>query len=568
MSPIELEEIGTTGCDVVSNRADLRRDIHVFVGYVGEHEVKRGHRDNQLPSAHRQRLARLMSDPAQAGQTDEDGISPWIRHVDEVCLELQLVGYDTEGSCAGWSSSSASFPDNFIQRKGAQYERFLDLPLAAQEERIRAIHLDGPGKRPSEFFVEGPLSRLDRFDSWASATGVVPTIRFAEVRSKLLGLLAECPTGVWFSTRSLLEHLRRHDPWFLIPERVPAAAAAAGFKKPGRYVNFIERKRGDWANRTSIADRDPEGFAKVEGRFLERFLEGIPLVLGYVEVAYLKRRPDDAALEPTRGLLAAFRVTERLRPALRGAIAAPKVTVLPNFEVHVESLFFPAKLESRLLLLGEATQRGIVSVYRLTKSKVAASLALNPEFDVIKSLEELSGRELPANVAAELNEWAGHSEKFILYGGFGLLEGRRDEAGADRFVVESISPTFAVVRSPAGLYRHLETTEQVPAAIRHPDHALAAPAGVRTRLAPSVARSTAGARKPVRIQRTVETTLRFLDAQAHGAFLKILLDARCVLPADAGALTLRYGKRAEPLVKDCLKKLAEQYPVAFEDVEK
>ena len=45
----------------------------------------------------------------------------------------------------------------------------------------------------------------------------------------------------------------------------------------GRYGNFVERKRGDWGNRNPISDKDPEGFAKVEGRYLERFLEGIPL---------------------------------------------------------------------------------------------------------------------------------------------------------------------------------------------------------------------------------------------------------------------------------------------------
>lgn len=566
MNPIELEEIGIEDLEVVANRADVRRDIHAFVDYIQRFDVKRGHRDNQFPLAHRQRLARSMSDPAQACPSAKNGTSPWVEHVDAVCLALQFVQYDTKGIYAGWTSSSPSFPDNYIKLDVGHYKRFLDLPLQKQEERIRAVHLNGIGHRSCEFFTEGPLSRLDRFDAFGSATGVVPTIPFPMVRFKLLNLLADCPSGIWFSAQSLVDHLRRRDPWFLIPERVPAAVAAEA-RDPGRYANFSEGKRGDWKRGATISDADPEGFAKVEGRFVERFLEGIALVMGYVEVAY-KTSQTDNGVAPSRGLLAAFRVTERLRPAMREAIARPKVIVLPNFEVHVESLFFPARIESQLLLLGEVTQRGIVTVYRLNKSMVAALLAENPEVDVIGDLEELSKRDLPANVKVELEEWAGHSDKFILYKGFGLLEGRRDDADADRFVVEPISPTFAIVRSPDKLHHHLESAEQVPTRIRHPDKALAAPAGVRTRLAPSGSPERAAARKKPRIQRMVKTTLRFLDVEAHAAFQKILLDARCPLPSDGGALTVCYGRQSERLVKECLKKLGEQYPVALEDVEK
>jgi len=565
MTPIELEATDIANLDVVTNPADLRRDIHVFVDYARRYEIKRGHRDNQLPIAHRQRLARLMSDPRIA-QVGEDGSARWIEHVDAVCLGLGFVRYDTEGIYAGYTSSSESYPDNYIKWDGTQYERFLDLRIIEQEQRILGIHLKEAGTGASEFFSEGPLSRLDRFDRWGSATGVIPSIPFAKVRMHLLDLLAGCPSGVWFSTQSLIEQLRLRDPWFLIPERVPAAVAART-SRSGRYSNFIERKRGDWGNRDAISDRDPEGFAKVEGRFVERFLEGIPLVLGYTDVAYSKRK-ETSEIEPSRGLLLAFRVTERLRAALRGEVVAPKITVLPNFEVHVESLFFPAKIDGQLLALGELTQRGVVTVYRLTKAKVAAVMAADPRAGVIDNLKALSGRDLPANVEAELTEWAGHSEKFILYEGFGLLEGRRERAGAEGFVVEAISPNFAVVRSPAGLYQHLEKTEQVPLRIRHSEPVLATPAGVQSRVAPSARAPGESSRKPARIRRIVQTTLCFADAEVHAAFLKVMLDAKCVVPADRQALTVSYGKKLEPLVKECLKKLNEQCPLAVENVEK
>ena len=192
---------------------------------------------------------------------------------------------------------------------------------------------------------------------------------------------------------------------------------------------------------TPISEKDPEGFAKVEGRFIERFLEGIPLVLGYTEVAYTRRKTE-TSIEPSRGLLPAFRITERLRRAVRREIAEPKVTVLPNFEVHVESLFFPARTEAQLRPLGELVQRGIVTVFKLTKPKVAAALAAQADQNAIETLKALSGRELPPNVEHELRDWAGHSEKFILYEGFGVFEGRREATGVGRFVVETISPSL------------------------------------------------------------------------------------------------------------------------------
>jgi hypothetical protein len=68
------------------------------------------------------------------------------------------------------------------------------------------------GGRGNEFFSQGPLARLDGFDWRGSACGVLPTIPFPSVRRRLLQLLAECPSGIWFSTASLIEHLQRHDP--------------------------------------------------------------------------------------------------------------------------------------------------------------------------------------------------------------------------------------------------------------------------------------------------------------------------------------------------------------------
>ena len=313
--PLKLEEIAVAGLDVFANPSDLRQDLHVLVEFARGHEIKRGHRDNLIPRPVQQRLAKLMSHPAHAGGTDQEGFSLWIDHVDSLCLALKLVSYDTKGIYAGYSSSEPSFPDNYIQVDEQRYERFIGLSLQAQEAAILEAHLGNLALTGTEFFSRGPLTRSDGFEGWGSATGVLPTIPFSKVRQHLLELLAGCPVGVWFSTASLVEHLRLNEPWFLIPKEIPATVRATTMR-PGRYGNFIEHKRGDWSNRNSISDKDPEGFAKVEGRYVERFLEGIPLVLGYTEVAYLKTK-QPSEIEPWRGLLPAFRVTERLVRAMR-----------------------------------------------------------------------------------------------------------------------------------------------------------------------------------------------------------------------------------------------------------
>src|SRR5260370_6613780 len=160
------------------------------------------------------------------------------------------------------------------------------------------------------------------------------------------------------------------------------------------------------------------------------------MVVGYTDLAYVNRWRESEN-EPSRGLSPAFRVTERLRRVMRKEVPAPKVTVLPNFEIHVESLFFPAQTEAQLRPLSDLVKRGVVSVFKLTKPKVAATLAAHPEQKPIETLQALSGRPLPANVREELGDWAGHSDTFILYEGFGLLEGQRQTGGKGHVVLQA-----------------------------------------------------------------------------------------------------------------------------------
>ena len=94
---MEIEPIDVARLDVPTRLPDLRRDLHVFVEYVRDREVKRSHRGNSLSKADAKRLAKLMSDADAAEEVDETGSSAWVDFVDDVALKLGFVHYDTEG---------------------------------------------------------------------------------------------------------------------------------------------------------------------------------------------------------------------------------------------------------------------------------------------------------------------------------------------------------------------------------------------------------------------------------------------------------------------------------------
>ena len=84
---------------------------------------------------------------------------------------------------------------------------------------------------------------------------------------------------------------------------------------------------------------------------------------------------------------------------------------------------------------------------------------------------------------------------------------------------------------------------------------------------PAAAPPSAPVKRPVKVRRSLRTTLWFADGEAHAAFCQLLLDAKCVLAADRRALTVSYPPQAEPQVKECLRKLKETYTLAVEDIE-
>ncbi len=315
---LNLQPFDVQKCEILVNPNDIRRDLHIYVDYMRNREVKRAYRSNDLPSADYKRIIKLMGHP-EIPQTDEFGGPSWLDYVDRLALELGWVDYDTEGEYVGYSSQSPSFPDNYIVFVQKNYEEFLaKSPLEQEVHLLTALIQKGARKKrdfdydANEFYSQSILGWLDSFPTWGAATGVMPSLDFTEIRRFLFDLLALCEDGVWYSTASLIAYLKKNHPYFLIPQKPKPDRWG---RKTTRYGNFFESKERYGHSRDPIPDDASDGFERVEGRYVERFLENIPLTLGYVDVAYTQKRGGGY---PEKGRLQAFRVNRRFLHLMQG----------------------------------------------------------------------------------------------------------------------------------------------------------------------------------------------------------------------------------------------------------
>jgi hypothetical protein len=551
--------------DVVSNSRELRRDIHVFVNYIRERDVKRTYRSNDLPKSDIKRLAKLIGDQETLEEVQATGTSPWIDFIDRLALTLGFVRYDTEGEYVGYSSTTESYPDNYIRFREQTDEQFLSYSTIEQEACILNALIKRYDDRDNEFFSNTcSLSVLDRFDTFGCATGVVPSIRFDKARKCLLDLLKECKSGVWYSTASFIQYLKKEHPFFLIPQNVEVKDR---WWKGERYCNFYER--GElWGRGETVPDKAPDAFERVEGRFVERFLENIPLSMRYLDVAYdkayerrekyqsrykrdsymvIRGKENQASktkkqIYPSINQLKAFRVNDRFLRVMNREIRKPKVTVLPNFEIHVDSDIYPVTVMAQL------------------------RPAEHEELNVIALLDELADKKLPPNIHTHLEDWTAHAEMFTLFDGFGLLVCDEQLVLPDGFTVEDITPNIKIVRSPAKLFAQLESSELVPLLVKHSDSSVRQPEkGVRSVFSDTLP-ETKRQKKAVNIKKKKSVTLYFPSKTLLNRFAKELKKAK--LPFGLNELTnsITFSESREPQLEAVFKAMGTEYSINIEDV--
>ncbi len=589
---MELDRLGegtVENLDTVVNDRDMRRDIHLFIDYIRSRDVKRTHRTNEFYKADLKRLAKLLGDPETVEDVRSEGRSRWIEFIDQFSRFLGFVRYDTKGVYIGYTSTTLSYPDNYIDFEKENYERFLSKSLGEQEQYLLDTFVELRGECKNEFFMQfGPLAILDRFNRYGCATAVAPLIDFTTVRRFLLEELRQCESAVWYSTASFVQYLKREHPYFMIPKDPKLKPWE---KEKGRYQNFREarsRSRG-----TPISEDAPDGFERVEGRYIERFLEGLPLTMQYLEVAYDPTPLTDDRIRPSRGRLVAFRITERFKRVMRGALGPPEVTVQPNFEIHIASDLYPVNIMKRLAPITSPVKSDVAIIVKLEKGRVAEALVEDDTLDVIELLTTLSGKPLPRNVVTELKEWTAHTDRFVLYPDYALLECEPEIVLPEKMTVEEITAALRIIRTPKKVFDHLEQAAAFPLFIAHTKaHLKKVPNGVDSLIAPSKKKkkkkepqkstqtpkangTTRGAeanaqrsRKPTaRIGRRRRIVLELSSEELLKTLSKALLEEKCQFSIERSQRTITYPASQESRVDEILASIAKEYTIEIEDID-
>jgi hypothetical protein len=572
MKNLPIDPISVSDLEVYANPHDALHDLHTYVQYMAKREVKRMTRTNEIPKADIKRLIKQMTDPTGLLETITEYRGPgWLYFIDDLALRLGLVSYDTKGEYRGYSSQSPSYIKNYIIVSEKGYQKFLELTPAEQEKQIfeKLIAYKNQDRydhySENEFYKGGVMGCLDAFTTRGSATGVMPSLDFSKIRRFLFDLLQNCQPGEWYSVASLVAYLKKNQPHFIIPAKIKPNRWEHQY---ARYSNFYDGT-DTWHHRDPIPDDAPDGFERVEGRYIERFFEHIPLTLRLVELAY-DPQPYTREFHPMIDYLKAFRLTGRFARLMSGGARSPKVTVQPNFEVVVESEFYPAKTLQQLEWLAEPAPVNAsgtpVSVTTLTlkRERVAAALADDPGLDVLNFLEALSAAPLPPNVSTEIGEWSGHAEMFTLYDGFGLLESVDELSAGDAFTQQEIAPHLRLVSDPQNLLSVLEKKGLAPINAKHSLLGFSPlPDGVQSvfpKIKPVLA-SAPPPPEPVIIQKTTTITLTFPFDEVFDVFRRALAEARVPVQADAGTRSLTFSDQFMPALKNIIQQLDAVYDI-------
>jgi hypothetical protein len=161
---------------------------------------------------------------------------------------------------------------------------------------------------------------------------------------------------------------------------------------------------------------------------------------------------------------------------------------------------------------------------------------------------------------------------FILYDGFGLLEGEAKLAVAKKLMVEQIAPNLHIVKNPSELFVQLEQAELAPLQVHHKNDALCPlPKMAKTvfpkKTAVAKKQSQAKKRKQVTLTKQVMVTIHFPDKELLEIFRKDLLEARCPLEVVLTKQSIIFPQAYEKHVKDTIKRINKEYQIQLKNME-
>lgn len=561
MNKITLETTTISGLEIESNICDLHYDIAQYIKYIKNRNVKRSSKNNLLLKGDVVRLSKLMSGQ-ELGSNDfqaEDFHYP--SFIDSISYAMDFVNFDVTSRYY-----DSTFPENYITIKGNNYQQHINTPLQEQEEKILNL-LNSKGSRDeNEFVCQSPLGILDHFRSY-NIGDIVNTIDFTKVRLFLFDLLSNLEVNTWYSVKSFIEYLKFHHPYFLIPRQPEIIKTKSYMQKDlfdNRYAGFSDAyEHKNYQLDTSYKDI----FERVEGRYIERFLEFIPFLLGYIELAY--NSGDLKKHRPTIGRLGAFRITPRFFNLINKNIQEPKIVVQPNFEISIESDIYPVSIMSQLESIGHLIKKDILSQIKLDKNKVIQKVAKEQDFDPIKYLSSIISSILPTNVQTELEEWCIHSDAFILYNNAGILESSFKFPNTEKFITQQINKKFDIVKDSQGLIDELEYNQTIPIKkIKHKDNKFLELSGEYNSI---IAKSTKLNKKAsdnlekINLDRFNLIKLVFVHDKDFALLSNLLLEKGCMINTIDTEKAIIIDQINDTLLKEVLKDVSKRYKLEFKN---
>lgn len=282
---------------------------------------------------------------------------------------------------------------------------FRHVALGAGLIRLDADGLLRPTRGALDWLRLPRLERLRRlFEGWvesqwdelAALEGIRTRRPFARdvaaARRALLKLLAQAPAGVWLDLPAFVAEVKEVEPDYARPD--------------GEYDRW---------GLTSRANLSLDGFAHwdaVEGAQIRGVVSCSLRWLGLVDVA-------------SSGSSASFCLNAYGAALLQGAPAPEEppvepLVVQPNFEV-VAGAFASPYARFQLARIAETAPGHETTTYRLTRRSIQAARQRGIGLEeMLRFLEQHSGRPLPQNVEATLTEWAGQYGQIALRRGYVL----------------------------------------------------------------------------------------------------------------------------------------------------
>lgn len=554
--------------DIKTNLYDIRRDLFLFMQYCLEHEIKRSVYGNMLSKSEYKRIAKKLGRPELMDDYEKDMGLWWIDFVDGLALALKWIEYDTEGEYQGYSSRRAAFRDNYIEVHEVNFNRFLKLSALEQEKKLYSYFKEKYGPK-NELVKQGLFSFLDRFPLWGMGTGVLPTLNFARSKAVLLEILGTLAPNTWYATADLIQLMKEKRPWFLIPKKV-IIEEHAGWREPKkkvlypRYSNFVEGDRyGRRREEEHIKDDDPKGFEKVEGRFIERFLESYLYTLGYISIG-ISQDPYTGE-KPIMGTLTAFKLDATFFHVLKNKPFTAKVSVQPNFEIYIDAPLYPIATLNALAPLTKVVKEDRQIILKLEKQYVLNYLVDNPNFKIAEFLTELSDTPIPQNVLMEMKEWSERTDVFTLYQGFGLYEGLKKQPLADIQTEVNITPTLRLIKWSTSLYAKLQKSEAIPMWIQHQEKSFQTLPIEAKSIFPSqkIEKAKKKTKPKIVIERKEMLTYTIGNKLFYEALLAALLKARFALDFDKEKRTISFLKSEETTIKTILNDFKANYQISI-----